>query len=354
MQPRDRRPAHGWPGMVLGLIVLLLPGACGPPPARSAAPVAAPTEPRASAAASGSPVVALPPPAPETVRSLSSETSVNHSVYYFGAESGIYRQHGLDVQLSNLPPDAAAIILAGHAEFMTTGTGTESAAIKGLPIRMTLVTVGKPNFGVYARPELATIAQLRGKTIWDDNDLLRAILVKHGLEPDVDVSMVRTRTNDPRAGLQAVEQGVADAVFGWPPMGALARRQGLAEVFFAANEIPEVPVSGIGTTERLMTERPDLVKRFIAGTLETMRYMREPGNREEVIAHYQRRWSFDRDLAEDAYAMLDVSLTPDGKVSEQARRDEVELVKRATGITADVPISQVWDFRLLDEVLQGR
>ena len=52
--------------------------------------------------------------------------------------------------------------------------------------------------------------------------------------------------------------------------------------------------------------------------------------------------------------MLDVSLTPDGKVSEQARRDEVELVKRATGITADVPISQVWDFRLLDEVLQGR
>ena len=50
--------------------------------------------------------------------------------------------------------DAAAIILAGHAEFMTTGTGTESAAIKGLPMKMTLVTVGRPNFGVYARPEL--------------------------------------------------------------------------------------------------------------------------------------------------------------------------------------------------------
>src|SRR6266702_6152234 len=146
MRPRDRRPARAWPGAVLSLAVLLV-GACGPPPARPAAPIAAPTAPPAIPAAV-SPAQAPAPPAPETVRSLSSETSVNHSVYYFGAESGIYRQHGLDVQLSNLPPDAAAIILAGHAEFMTTGTGTESAAIKGLPIRMTLVTVGKPNFGV--------------------------------------------------------------------------------------------------------------------------------------------------------------------------------------------------------------
>ena len=134
----------------------------------------------------------------------------------------------------------------------------------------------------------------------------------------------------------------------------MARRQGLRELFFAANEIPEVPVSGIGTTTRLMQERPELVKRFIAVTLETMNYMRDPANREELIAYYMQRWNFDRDLAEESYHMLQISLTPDGKVSEEAQRQELELVKRAANITEEIPLSQVWDFRLLDEVLQGR
>jgi ABC-type nitrate/sulfonate/bicarbonate transport system substrate-binding protein len=342
------------------MVAALALAACAPVAARPAAPAAAPAAPAAEAtstaaapAAAEAPRAAPTEAARESVLALSSETSVNHSVYWFGAEAGLYGRQGLDVELRNLPPDAPAIIVAGHAHFMTTGTGTESAAIKGLPVKMTLVTVGRPNFGVYTKPEITSVPQLKGRTVWDDNDLLRAILQKHGLEPEVDVQLARARTNDPRAGLQAVQQGAADAVFGWPPMGALARKEGLRELFFAADEIPEVPVSGIGTTDKLIAERPDLVKRFIVGTLDTMRYMRDPAHREEVVTHYMRRWSFDRELAEESYKMLDLSLTADGKVSEQAQRDEVELTKRAAGITADVPITQVWDFRLLDEVLRA-
>ena len=48
----------------------------------------------------------------------------------------------------------------------------------------------------------------------------------------------------------------------------------------AGDEIPEVPVSGIGTTDKLIKERPDMVKKFISGTLQTMTYMRNETNKE--------------------------------------------------------------------------
>jgi ABC-type nitrate/sulfonate/bicarbonate transport system substrate-binding protein len=314
------------------LVALALALACAAPsaaPARQPAPAAPPTaaEPTSGTSAAPARAVGEPVPAvPDKIRILSSETSVNHSVFYFAPEKGLYERYGLEADLRNLPPDAPTILASGHAEFMTTGTGTESAAAKGVPVKMVLVTVGRPNFGVYARPDVTRPEHLRGQSIWGDNDLLRAILLKHGLEPDRDVSIVNTRTNDPRAALLAVEQGSVAAAFGWPPLGALARQQGLHELFFAANEIPEVPVSGIGTSDKLIAERSDLVKRMIAATLDTMRYMRDPANRDEVVAHYMKRWGFDRDLAEESYRMLELSLTPDGKVSAQAQRDEIELV----------------------------
>ena len=290
----------------------------------------------------------------EKITVLSSETSINHSVFYFGAEKDFYKRQGLDVTLDRLPADAAAILVSGQVQFITTGTGTESAAIKGAPVKMVLVTVGKPNFGVYGEPGLTSVKELKGKSIWGDNDLLRAILQKHGLEPDKTVTIVQTRTTDPLVGIAAVKQGTVNAVFGWPPIGTMAKREGLREVFFAGDEIPEVPVSGIGTTDKLIKERPDMVKKFISGTLQTMTYMRNGTNKEDIVSHYMRRWKFDREMAEESYKMMLRSLSADGKVSEEARRQEVALVKRAAGITAEIPISQVWNFSLLDDVLKTK
>lgn len=290
----------------------------------------------------------------EKITVLSSETSINHSVFYFGAEKDFYKRQGLDVTLDRLPADAAAILVSGQVQFITTGTGTESAAIKGAPVKMVLVTVGKPNFGVYGETGLTSVKELKGKSIWGDNDLLRAILQKHGLEPDKTVTIVQTRTTDPLVGIAAVKQGTVNAVFGWPPIGTMAKREGLREVFFAGDEIPEVPVSGIGTTDKLIKERPDMVKKFISGTLQTMTYMRNETNKEDIVSHYMRRWKFDREMAEESYKMMLRSLSGDGKVSEEARRQEVALVKRAAGITAEIPISQVWNFGLLDDVLRTK
>jgi hypothetical protein len=55
---------------------------------------------------------------------------------------------------------------------------------------MVLVTVGKPDFGVYGDPDIDTVETLAGKTIWGDIDLLRAILKNHNLEPELRVTAI--------------------------------------------------------------------------------------------------------------------------------------------------------------------
>jgi ABC-type nitrate/sulfonate/bicarbonate transport system substrate-binding protein len=134
----------------------------------------------------------------------------------------------------------------------------------------------------------------------------------------------------------------------------MARREGLEQVFFAADEIPEVPVSGIGTSLTLMSERPEMVKNFLAGTLDTMDYMKDPDNKEELITYYMERWEFERDLAEESYNVLIETQTDDGQITEPAQQENVKLVAQAAEITEEVPINQVWDFALLKEVLATR
>src|SRR4051794_8743041 len=91
----------------LSVAALLALMACTPTAARPAPPA----PPAVEAAAATAPAAAAPTAVPlESVLTLSSETSVNHSVYWFGAEAGLYRRQGLDVELRNLPPDAPAIV----------------------------------------------------------------------------------------------------------------------------------------------------------------------------------------------------------------------------------------------------
>ncbi len=87
------------------------------------------------------------------------ETSVNHSVFYFAAAKSFYERYALRAELSNLPPDAPTILASGHAEFMTTGTGTESAAAKSVPVRMVLVTVGSSNDGTVSSPVAFSVTE---------------------------------------------------------------------------------------------------------------------------------------------------------------------------------------------------
>jgi ABC-type nitrate/sulfonate/bicarbonate transport system substrate-binding protein len=297
---------------------------------------------------SGAPAPAPPPR--ETVAVAANSTGMNHLWAWWGTRRGIYARHGLDVTPVDNVADGVTALVSGQVQFVAHGVQTHSGAVKGLPIRAVMVTF-RDNLGVYADPSITSIPALKGKRIIGPYDILKELFKRQGMDPENDVTWVVSRTSVQQQ-LQMVREGEADAASGFPPGKLLAERVGLHQVFVTSDYFPGAPVSVVGTTTALLQERPDLVKRVLAGTLDTLDDMRS--NREAIVAYMMEEWSFDRALAEGSYETIAQDLIPTGIVPEEPLRVMLEATKSAQETTADIPLDQVWDFRLLQEVLRDR
>src|SRR5437868_8018774 len=153
-----------------GLLALLLAvSACAPaapPPSSAGAP--APVPPGAGApaatAAGDTTAVATPnsAPAPVSLRYGYSATSIVLLAQKIAVEQGIYRQHGLDVELLLMGAGVmAAAQLAGEVEYTNSYPATIHSAAQGAPLRIVSTIVDAPLFAFVTRPEVQTLADLR-------------------------------------------------------------------------------------------------------------------------------------------------------------------------------------------------
>ena len=85
--------------------------------------------------------------------------------FYVGRSLGVFESHGFDPQILVLEPRAAlAALMTGDLDFYTaTGTSTR-AALRGVPVRVAMVGLNRPDHVLVASREITTIEQLRGKS----------------------------------------------------------------------------------------------------------------------------------------------------------------------------------------------
>ena len=121
---------------------------------------------------------------------LPSQT-IGATHYYVGRSLGIYEQQGIDLQILVLEPRAAlAALLTGDLDFYTaTGTSTR-AALRGVPVRVALVGLNRPDHVLVASKEISSVEQLRGKVIGGYtgnatvNIVLMELLRRKGIKPE--------------------------------------------------------------------------------------------------------------------------------------------------------------------------
>ena len=67
-----------------------------------------------------------------------------------------------------------------------------------------------------------------------------------------------------------------------------------------------------------------------------------------------RIMKYNRAAAEEAYATIHRDMPEDGLVSDEALQITLESTKKGQNNTQNIPLSQVWNFTLLREVLKSR
>jgi len=111
-----------------------------------------------------------------------------------------------------------------------------------------------------------------------------------------------------------------------------------------AGSFMELATPGLGTTDRIVKQKPDQVKRVVRAVVKAMLFIRK--NREESVRITMSWLSLNRDVAEKSYDMALDSFSEDGSPSRKGLMTSIEL----SGVKEEVPLAKVFDFSFLQEI----
>jgi NitT/TauT family transport system substrate-binding protein len=199
------------------------------------------------------------------------------AVPWITKEAGLFEKHGVDTTLIYIDGGSKAIqvLLSGEVPIVQGGGNAPVAArLKGADVTLIAGTLNVLAYSLVVHPSIKKPDDLRGKQLaisrYGSNSdyATRKILVKWGLRPDKDVSIIQVPGGQPTR-LAAVQSGQIAGLVAQPPMTTLARKAHLnflAEpADFGANYYTNTP---IGTTTAFIREHRDIVRRFTRALVE--------------------------------------------------------------------------------------
>ena len=276
-----------------------------------------------------------------------SVTNYNMSYLAAGvaAERGFFKEEGLDVEIVRMNANVAmSSLISGDVDYTMIFASVIRAAMRGIPLKVIAVLIDSPPYAFIARPEIAAMKALKGKTVGigvygSSNDIIaRMMLERSGIDPDKETKLVAFGSDGAR--FAALKEGLVEAAIIAPPADAQARKLGLS-ILARANDLFKFPHIGLGTTNKKLKENPQEVARVIRAFIKANRFVRD--NRQEAINILV---SWGRTQREDAIASYDSTwqvFSPDGTMPDDGMRLVIDDAQKALKATRTFAITEVAD-----------
>jgi NitT/TauT family transport system substrate-binding protein len=282
-----------------------------------------------------------------------SSESISIAPLLYGIEKGLYKREGVDLQFRILRGDLAiaGMVSSKDVDYIY-GAGTAFlAAVRGAPVKILSHDFKSVLFYFMGQPSFQSAKDLKGKKIavsslgGTGTASTRACLKAMGLDPDRDVTYIVIGAASVR--MAAMEAGSVEAAIMPVPWNFRMRQKGFKELMFAGT-VMQQPLTGIATTREKIEKNLEQVKKVLRGFLRALRAVRQ--EKKEVVEFIGRKFSLDAATAEETYKVVLQTLSEDGTVSEDALKDLLEQMKKETGVTREIAVGDIVDYRLLKEV----
>ena len=280
-------------------------------------------------------------------------TAMSHFPVFVGREFGQFRDEGLDVQLVRVTGNVVvAALLAGELGYTTSADATIRSPVLGLPIKMLAAIGVKPSLSLIVRPEIKTVADLKGKAIaistpGTTTDFTAREIVKHyGLNPDRDITTVGLGDQPQR--MAAMQTNAVAGAIVTPPNDLKAEAQGFRLLVFSGDFMEDSLLGVLGTSERRIKERPDQVKKMVRAIVKSLLFIRQQP--EQVTTFAQRFWKLDRKQADKSYELIVKTMSRDGSATDAAMQAALYQAKTTSKVQKDIPVAQLVDLSFLREV----
>jgi NitT/TauT family transport system substrate-binding protein len=290
--------------------------------------------------------------AADRVRFAYPAKSLNYLPITIGRDKGMFQREGIDLQLVLVASTIQVTALTtGDIDFSGAQSQVMAGAARGLPVKVVGFLTTKPSFWLMAKPEIKSMAELKGKIIGitaigsSTETLARFLVTKNGLTPDREVAFIGTGTT--ANILTAMKAGTVDAGVLSPPFNAMATQMGYRTLAYFGDYV-EQSLSGLGTADRMIRERPELVRRMLAATIKSLRFIQQ--RPADSIQFISKEWSVDSAAATELYKSMLPAFSKDGGMDEKGIRDALKRETERMALKEETPLSKVMDLRLLREV----
>src|ERR1044071_7728168 len=214
----------------------------------------------------------------------------SHGLFEFpvvvALKKGFFRDEGLSAEKIQMQPAIGVkALVSGDIDYLLAWGSTLRAAVTGVPLKVVAGMASKPLHVFIVRGDIKSGKDLKGKTIGVDSfagtvDYLARATVRHfGLDPDKDVKIIVSGESPLR--LAAVRAGSGDATAIDVAFAVKAEEEGMRRLL-NLSDITDLPLSGIGLTDKKLQTDREQVKKVVRATLRVTRFMKE--NRGETIA----------------------------------------------------------------------
>jgi NitT/TauT family transport system substrate-binding protein len=197
---------------------------------------------------------------------------------FMAAKGGFAEKQGLAVEMMQFKGDAIALkaLLAGELDtYEGSPGGPMLAASAGADIKILGCYWPTLTYGIYARANIASPADLKGKTFAISApgslpDLLaRAVLERNNIAAsEVHFAIMGSDTDR----FRAVSAGVADAASASSEFAAIADKSVVRLMVHAADAVPNYVRVCIYATGKTIAERGDLLSHFLAAEMAGLRH----------------------------------------------------------------------------------
>ena len=284
---------------------------------------------------------------------ISAGISGNALLYKFTLEKGFYREEGLEVrpiQAGMLPGIQGLVGGSFHfSQILGQGAG---AILRGVPLKIVMVFDTRPLNWLFARKEIKSLQELKGgKQVAVSSfgaaldQMTRDLLPRRGIDPQKDVVLRAVEPTPNR--LAALMSGAVDAAVVNQMDRIIAKKNGFNELLFYGDDL-EFVTAGAVTTEKMLTQRPDLVHKFVRGTLRGFYWLKN--NEKEVVARMLPIMKVSEAEATDVYRAWLGVMSADGTIPRSLQEKMIAFQRKSLKVERDVAAENVYDLSIVRSV----
>ena len=289
--------------------------------------------------------------AQDKIRIGISSTSPGFLPTVVAEQKGFFTKYGLSSEHIRISLAVAMNALGtGDLDYAITMAQGVSAAIRGVPVKLLMLTQDKLVFFLMVKPGVQQVGDLRNKTIGisyfgsTTHLVVDVIARRNGLVPGKDVNILPC--GDDNGRIVALDTGRVDAVIGGPPLNMWGAKKNY-KVIAWAKDYTNLPQNAVIVTDKKVQQSTDQAKRMIKGTIEALRFMQ--ANKKEsidILASYSRS---DRETAVGMFESYFPAYSHDGTMSNEALQAALDDALIRAKMDKKIPLAQIADRTLLAE-----